>query len=100
MTSSTGVCHLTTGAAPARRFVVEWYNASIYMASGNVTAEIALNESDGAIDVLVPSNTSAGAATVGVESLDGLRAVGGCTPSTTTLCAVPAGSRFRFQPSP
>jgi hypothetical protein len=100
VTGTNGVCHLTLGAAPARRFVVEWSGTRDYGGSSLITTEIVLNEADGTIDMFTPTNGITGVATVGVENLTGTRAVGGCTPTTTTSCAVPAGSRLRFQPSP
>jgi hypothetical protein len=100
VTGTSGVCHLTLGSAPSRRFVVEWSGTREYGGTALITTEIVLHEADGAIDIFTPTNGITTPGTIGVESLDGLRAVGGCTPSTTTSCVVPTGSRFRFQPSP
>ncbi|MFO0604984.1 MAG: hypothetical protein U0324_17510 [Polyangiales bacterium] len=100
VTGTNGVCYMTLGAAPSRRFVVEWSGTREYGGTALITTEIALNEADNSIDIFTPSNGITTAGTIGVENLTGTRAVGGCTPSTTTSCVVPTGSRFRFQPSP
>ena len=104
VTQTAGVCHITTGTAPNRRFLVEWSGTRLYggATTATITTEIALNEADGTIDILTQSNTFATGttATVGVENIAGTRAVGGCTPSTTTTCAAPTGNRLRFTPSP
>jgi hypothetical protein len=102
VTSTTGVCYTTRGTAPDRQFVVEWFSARPYSSSttATITTEIVLSETTGTIDILTLSSTlpAITTATVGVESLDGMRAVGGCA-STTNICTTSSGNRIRFVPS-
>jgi hypothetical protein len=101
-TSTSGVCHATTGSAPSRRFGVQWVSATPYSSSltGSITTEVLLHEADGAIDVFTLSYSmpSATTATVGVEDLTGTRAVSGCV-AATARCTNVAGTRTRFVPS-
>jgi hypothetical protein len=99
--SPSGICIVTVGAAPSRRFVVEWPAARHYGSSSvTITTEVVLNESDGAIDLLTQSaSVGVSTATVGVENLAGTRAVSGCV-ATTALCTPVTGGRVRFAPAP
>ena len=101
--TSPGVCYATLGAAPSRRFVVQWANARPYGSSttGLISTEIVLNEADGAIDILTSNYTFAASTTalIGVENLDGTRAISGCA-ATTGMCTNATNNRIRFVPSP
>jgi Stigma-specific protein, Stig1 len=103
ITGTAGVCYATLGAAPSRRFVVEWSNTRPYpsTATGLISTEIVLNESDGAIDILTSNYSFASTSTaiVGIENLDGTRGVSGCA-ATTAVCSNATNNRIRFVPSP
>ena len=102
VTRTDGVCAAVDGAAPARRYVVQWSNVrNIGGGSTNVlNFEVALNERDASIDLLYATMTGAVAATVGVENPTGSEAIGGCAAGpTVTSCVVTANARMRFDPS-
>ena len=99
--TAVGICYVTLGAAPSRRFIVQWQNAltvSPSYTAGRITTELIANEADGTIDLLTTSNSiPAGAfAPIGVESLDGTRGASACGFSACP----PALTRIRFVPSP
>jgi hypothetical protein len=93
VTGTTGVCYATLGAAPSRRWVVQWANARRYSSSSSpINMEIVLSETTNTIDLVYgPTMTSGG--TVGVENQAGTQAV--TYPSTSAL----AGARLRFTPN-
>lgn len=96
-----GICYVTLGASPSRRFVVEWSNSltvSTAYSPGRITTELILNEADGAIDLLTSASTlpPGASAPIGVETLDGSRGVTACGASTCPA----ALTRARFVPSP
>ena len=83
--------------------MVQWANARPYGSSttGLISTEIVLNEADGAIDILTSNYTFAASTTalIGVENLDGTRAISGCA-ATTGMCTNATNNRIRFVPSP
>lgn len=100
LTRDTGVCIATIGTAPNRRYVVQWDNASYYPTGvGNLTFEIALNETTNTIDMLYQSlGTPDRPLTVGLETLDGVDGAVLC--SNSTACPVATGTRIRWVPTP
>ncbi len=100
-TQADGVCTVTTGVSPSRRFVVQWSNAQVYGVSTSLlNFEAVFNESDLSIDLLYGTMTGATSASVGLENQGGTAAIGGCPAGTTTYsCVIPAATRFRFTPS-
>jgi hypothetical protein len=100
LTRETGVCIATVGAAPNRRFVVQWADASYYPSrTGNLTFEIVLNETSNTIDMLYQSlGTATNAVTLGLETVDGTD--GALLCSGSTACPVMSGSRIRWVPTP
>jgi hypothetical protein len=100
-TSPAGICVATLGAAPARRYVVQW-NSVLYYANraSDMNFEVILNESGGAIDLvyqrLAPLPTGY-VPTVGLESNTGVQGSFICTTANTS-CGVVAGNAFRFTP--
>jgi hypothetical protein len=76
VTSATGVCTITTGAAPSRTFVVTWQNATLFGMTGtSLTFSLMLHEGTNVIDVvyntLTGSNTHGGITTIGVQNETG-----------------------------
>jgi hypothetical protein len=100
LTRETGVCIATLGAAPNRRFVVQWADAAYYPSrTANLTFEIALNETTNTIDMLYQSlGTTSSGVTLGLETIDGTD--GAILCSGSTACPVMSGSRFRWVPTP
>ncbi len=103
LTRDTGACIATLGTAPSRRWVAQWDNASNYpTGTGSLNFEVIVHEGSGIIDlaygVMSMSDTTR-TTTVGLESPDGLRAVGGCTDGTS-LCVSASNTRARFTPAP
>ncbi len=100
-TSASGVCVATTGAAPNRKFIVEWRNAYHCCTAGNATLtfEAILSETTNTIDFVYTTMTNARASTVGLEDSTGANAIGGCAAMATS-CAPAANSRTRFVPAP
>jgi hypothetical protein len=100
----TGVCTVTTGVAPARVYLVEWSDASVFPMRPEVhlTFELALDEASGTIDALYRTMDGPGvalgeAATIGIQ--------GGTSPEQYDLvsfntAAMPtlAGRGFRWTP--
>jgi hypothetical protein len=100
-TPAGGVCVATVGAAPSRRFVVQWGGANNYATSaGDMNFEVILNEGTNTVDVLyqrlVPPPPGY-APTVGIESIAGTQANVVCSTANPT-CGVAAGSGFRYTP--
>jgi hypothetical protein len=101
--TSPGVCYATLGAAPSRRFVVQWANARPYGSSttGLISTEIVLNEADGAIDLAYLTMEGDATRTSGSLATVGLRG-GGATlidqVAHRTAGAVRAGTRVRWTP--
>lgn len=100
VTDSAGVCVATVGAAPSRRFVVEWPGVRYFNDSGGarVTFEIVLEETTGVINLLYPT-LAARQATAGVENFDGSDGVSLCSPPGAP-CPLTSGSRVRLTPRP
>jgi hypothetical protein len=100
ITRESGVCIATLGAAPDRRFVVEWDDAAYFPArAGNLTFEVILSETSNTIDMLYQTlGTPAGSVTLGVENIDGRDAAVLC--SASAACPVATGARFRWVPTP
>lgn len=93
VTGTTGVCYATQGAAPSRRWVVQWANARRYSsASSPINMEIVLSEGTNTIDLLYGPTMTAGGV-VGVENQTGTQAV--TWPATMAL----ANARLRFSPN-
>ena len=96
-----GVCVITLGAAPDRRFAVEWKNAlDVNNANTQFTFELVLHETTHVIDFAYRTMTNAPSATVGVENPAGTEAVTQCPDDAGTWCRPVAGSRFRYLPIP
>lgn len=101
-TSSTGICTATTGAAPARRFLVQWSSVAYFASrSTDMNFEVVLNEQGGFIDLvyqrlapLPPRYVP----TVGLESMSGVQGSFLCTTAGLT-CTVAAGNTFRYTPN-
>lgn len=100
LTRDTGVCVATVGAAPNRRFVVQWDDAAYYPSrTGNLTFEIVLNETSNTIDMLYQTlGTTTGGVTLGLETVDGTDGAVLC--SRSTACPVATGTRIRWVPTP
>ncbi|MDB4931918.1 MAG: hypothetical protein JWM10_4402 [Myxococcaceae bacterium] len=100
ITRDSGVCIATVGAAPNRRFVVQWDDAAYYPArTGNLSFEIVLNEGTNAIDMLYPSLGAPTAnVTLGLESGDGMDGAVLC--SASAACPIASGARVRWLPTP
>jgi len=98
-TGPAGVCVVTTGTTPNRRWYFQWANATNYAGGGSLDFEIVLHESTGIIDMLYGTMTGAQMSTVGVENSTGSLGVGGCEDGTTT-CTIAGNTRIRFTPSP
>jgi len=98
--SASGWCRYQTfGAAPNRRFVVEWFNAQRYQQNNNFSFEIILDEGTNAITLTQISTATGaigGSATRGVENLDGSSGTQLSHNSTT----VTAGTSYRFTYTP
>jgi hypothetical protein len=101
VTGANGVCSVTLGAAPNRRWVVHWSNASNYPRGGTAVLnfEVILNEGSNTIDFLYSTMTGAGTRAVGLENATGALAIGGCA-GVATSCVIAANTRVRFTPSP
>jgi hypothetical protein len=111
-----GVCAVTVGTAPSRRFIVQWPNAQFYPAmegaapEGRASFEVIYNESDASIDfiydtIMGQSPMALTRAAVGVENLLGM-GLGICAggrintmPPAADCTAVTSGTRFRLVPS-
>ncbi|MFO0601667.1 MAG: MXAN_6577-like cysteine-rich protein [Polyangiales bacterium] len=103
------VCVALLGAAPSRRWVVEWSGAVERISTGPVAGtglvfEAVFNEDGNTIDYYFQSVTGTASSRYhGLEGPTGLStgSVSGC-PSTTTshLCTVMTGHRVRFSPAP
>jgi hypothetical protein len=99
VTSAAGVCTAVTGAAPYRRFIVEWADAVLYAdRSRHVTFEAILNESGtiefyyGAMAAPPPAQNI----TVGLENQAGYTGVVICNPAIS--CGVVSGQVYGFVP--
>ncbi len=99
VTGSAGICVVTTGTTPNRRWYLQWANASNYGGGGSLDFEIVLHETTGIIDLLYGTMTGAQMSTVGVENSTGSLGVGGCEDGTSS-CTVAGNTRVRFTPSP
>ncbi len=111
-----GVCAVTVGSAPSRRFIVQWRNAQFYSGvkatptAGSASFEVIYNEADRSIDFLYDtiSGQPMGAPTraaVGVETLSGSSGLAICaggridaTPPATDYTMVTSGTRFQARP--
>jgi hypothetical protein len=100
-TSATGICVATVGAAPNRRFVIQWDDAYHCCSRGttSTTYEIIISETTGIIDIVYRTMTDARDSTVGIENDTGMLHVGGC-PMGATRCTPATGSATRFIPVP
>lgn len=92
---SSGICVGAVGAAPNRRWVVQWSNVTNFPSSGDLSFEVILNESSGAIDFVYGTMSGALSATVGIENPTGTVAVGACGATT---CTISSNTRIRFSP--
>lgn len=99
----SGVCAATLGAAPDRRWVVQWDDAQFYADPGAVPGEVGfeviLSEGTGAIEMQYESvaaydpGWSPRRVTVGVENLDGTRGVATCDGVPVRDCR-PVATRY------
>ncbi len=102
ITSTQGVCTMTTGVAPNRRFYVQWGDVDFYSTrTGDMNFEIVLNEGSNIVD-LVYSRVAAPPAgyvpTVGIESTNGNNAVVVCRSTDPSCTMVTNGTSIRFTP--
>jgi len=113
---ANGVCAVTVGTAPSRRFILQWSgqfysgNAAAPLA-GTASFEVIYNEVDASIDFLYDTisgqpTTAPTRAAVGVENIAGM-GLGICaggrtdtTPPGPECTAVTSGTRFRLVPAP
>jgi len=92
-----GLCLVTVGTAPNRRWVAEWPDTFAAAApSSHLTYEVIISEGTSAIDILYQRMDGAVGHTVGVEDLTGTQAITPCGAS----CAPTAGTHYRFLPAP
>jgi hypothetical protein len=96
--SASGVCVATVGAAPSRRFVVQWSGSRYYLDSNSLNYEVILHEGSGVVDFAYGAMSGVVASTVGIESPDGARAFGPC--ATRHSCVMVSNARARFTPIP
>jgi hypothetical protein len=110
---SDGVCAVSVGSAPSRRFILQWSNGQFYSGStamptvGSASFEIIYNEADASIDFLYDTisgqpATAPTRAAVGVENVLGMGLAicpGGRTGVAPECTAVTSGTRFRLVPS-
>ncbi len=94
-----GMCLATVGAAPSRRWVVQWANTRPFGGGTTMDFEIVLHEGSNLIDLMYRTMDSANG-TVGVENQAGNAAVSGCPTATSYSCAPMSNSRVRFRPIP
>jgi hypothetical protein len=96
------ICVATVGAAPSRKFVVEW-NDTYYCCGddGRVhnTFEVVLSEGTGTIDFIYLGMTGARAQTTGIEDQTGMNGINAC-PGGIGSCTPMDGERIRFLPTP
>ncbi len=106
-----GICIGRDGAAPRRRWIVQWDNARYYVdpsSTANVSFEAILHESSGDIEFLYQSipayPADAGVArtvTVGIESQSGVQGIVQCSAAPAGTCSgVGTNARIRFQYTP
>ena len=103
------VCVALLGAAPSRRWVVEWSGAVERLSTGPVAGtglvfEAVFNEEGNTIDYYFQSVTGTASSRYhGLEGPTGLStgSVSGCPSATTShLCTVMTAHRVRFSPAP
>jgi hypothetical protein len=99
-TADPGVCVATVGAAPNRRWVVEWQNTRLLGGMETFTAEAVFNEGTGVIELIYRTFAIATAGTVGIEGPGGTAGVSGCPTESSYSCVPTANSTVRFTPSP
>lgn len=95
VTGTSGICLGTVGAAPSRRWVVQWSGVRNYPSSGSLNFEVILHEGTGIIDFVYGTMSGAQTRTVGIENPSGTTAVGGCGG---TSCLITNNTRLRFTP--
>lgn len=98
VTSATGVCVSTFGAAPTRSVAFTW-NDVVYFSdrASRVRFEVVLYESN-VIELVYGDLAASRGGTVGLESFDGLEGVSPCTPTPTPSCPARLPIRLRFTP--
>lgn len=105
---SPQLCVAVVGAAPARRMVIEWPDATYFDQSvgARLTFEAVLHEGTGVIDLTYRAMTGARAATTGLERLDGragarpsIEVFASCVDTPADNCQPLAGTVYRFIPS-
>lgn len=102
-TRDPGVCIATVGAAPNRRYVVEWNDQHFCCTDDpavHLTYEAILNETTDAIDFLYNDMRGARPQIVGLEDSMGTQANVICNAPGSPCPAVATGARIRFTPSP
>ncbi|MFO0653073.1 MAG: hypothetical protein U0326_43040 [Polyangiales bacterium] len=101
------LCVAVVGAAPSRRLVIEWPDATYFdrAASPGLTFEAVLHETTGVIDLAYRTMNGARRLTTGVESPDGRAAVRPsielhptCRDTPGDNCLPAAGTVYRFVP--
>ncbi len=102
VTSPLGICTMTTGTAPNRRFYVQWGDVDFYRSGmGDMNFEIVLNESTNVVD-LVYSRVAAPPVgyvpTVGIENNNGTSAMIVCQSTASACTMVTNGTSIRFTP--
>lgn len=99
---SAGICVATTGAAPNRRWVVSWTNATNYSSRvDNLNFSFTLHEGTNIIDIAYGTMTITSGRTpsvVGIENVEGTLAISHCASGTS--CGVTSNTAFRYTPAP
>ncbi len=117
ITGTDGVCVVTVGSAPIRRWIIQWKNAQFYSGVatapnvGSASFELIYNESDRSFDFIYETisgqpTTAPTIAAVGVEHPNGIDAFAVCNggrrdraPVATECTTVTSGTRFRLAPT-
>ncbi len=92
-----GTCVAAVGAAPTRRWVVQWVNTAIRGVTSNLSFEVIVHEGSGVIEFAYGSLSDSGAA-IGLENPTGTEVASGCI-GTTIPCEVTSNARLRFTPA-
>lgn len=100
----TGVCTVTTGTAPNRRFITQWNNATFFGSldlTANLTFEAVLSEQTQTIDLLYQTMTGEGLRSSGSSATIGIQEGAGAgfdLVAFNTPRAIRSGDAFRWTP--
>jgi hypothetical protein len=107
-TRSPQVCLAVTGAAPSRRFVVAWPDATYFDGApgAHLSFEVVIAEGTGVIEFAYGAMTGARYQTTGLESVDGRSAARPpaalfrtCVDAAGNNCRPASNGAIRFVPS-